>query len=102
MNGCKLSPIGLGLALGVLWGLSVFLLGLLAYWYTFGKPFVDAMATLYMGYEPSITGSIIGGVIGFIDAFITGALIAWLYNKFSGCHCNCCADTAVVEKKKAK
>lgn len=102
MNGCKLSPTGLGLSLGVLWGISVFLLGLLAYFFTYGKPFVDAMATLYMGYEPSIAGSIIGGVIGFIDAFISGFLIAWLYNKFSGCHCNCCGDKPVVAKKKAK
>ena len=89
MKGCKLSPVGLGLSLGVLWGLSVFIMGLLAYSYSYGRPFVEAMATLYMGYAPSVKGSIVGGVIGFIDAFITGFLIAWLYNKFSCCGCSC-------------
>lgn len=90
MSGCKLSPSALGLSLGVIWGLSMFLLGLSAYYYSYGKPFVDAMATLYLGFEPSIRGSIIGGVIGFVDAFITGFIIAWLYNRFNCCNCKCC------------
>lgn len=90
MSGCKLSPVGLGLSLGVIWGLSVFGMGLMAYFYTYGKPFVEALATLYLGYEPSIKGSIVGGIIGFIDAFIMGFLIAWLYNRFNCCKCACC------------
>lgn len=92
MSGCKLSPVALGLSLGIIWGLSVLCMGLMAYFYTYGKPFVDAMATLYLGYEPSIKGSIIGGVIGFVDAFIMGLLIGWLYNMFNCCKCLCCKD----------
>ncbi len=99
MTGCKLSPTGLGLAFGVLWGVSLLLLGLTTYFYSYGKPFVDAMSTLYMGYEPSIMGSILGGILGFINAFITGFIIAWLYNKFSCCKCTCCG-TANSEIKK--
>ena len=90
MSGCKLSPVALGLSFGIIWGLSVFGLGLAAYFYTYGKPFVDALATLYLGYAPSVKGSIVGGIIGFIDAFIFGFLIAWLYNRFSCCACACC------------
>ncbi|KTD42072.1 bacteriophage holin [Legionella parisiensis] len=104
MNGCKLSPLGLGLAFGVLWGISILILGLLAYYYTYGHGFVLAVGSLYPGYEPSIKGSLLGAVIGFIDAFITGFLIAWLYNLFSGCKCVCC-DTKMsgeVIKKKRK
>lgn len=101
MNGCKISPTGLGLSFGVFWGVSLLLLGLTTYFYSYGKPFVDAMAVLYMGYEPSITGSIIGGIIGFVNAFITGFIIAWLYNKFSCCKCSCCG-TKNIEEKKAK
>lgn len=97
MNGCKLSPVGLGLSLGILWGLSLLVIGLLAYYYAYGHPFVSAVGTLYLGYEPSIKGSIIGGLIGFVDAFITGFLIAWLYNRFSCC--KCCKPEAKPEIK---
>lgn len=92
MKGCKLSPLGLGLSLGVLWGLSMLFMGLAAYYYSYGKPFVEAISTLYIGYAPSIKGSILGGIIGFIDAFIMGVLIAWLYNLFSSCGCTCCTS----------
>ncbi|HHF7372613.1 bacteriophage holin [Legionella bozemanae] len=99
MKGCKLSPVGLGLAFGVLWGISILMLGLLAYYYTYGHGFVVAVGSLYPGYEPSIKGSLLGAVIGFIDAFITGFLIAWLYNLFSGCKCVCCDKQKDVEVK---
>jgi hypothetical protein len=81
----KLNPMALGLSLGIMWGVSMLIMGLVAYYFMFGTPFVTAMGGIYVGYEPSITGSIIGGVIGFIDAFIGGLMIAWLYNCFSGC-----------------
>lgn len=83
----KLKPFAFGLALGLLWGFSVFFMGLMAYIYSYGKPFVEAMSTLYLGYEPSIYGSIIGGVMGFVDAFIAGVILIWLYNLFAcrGC-----------------
>ena len=85
MNQPRLSPLALGLALGVMWGVSVFLMGLIAYQFMYGATFVSTMGTLYVGYEATIIGSIIGGLIGFVDAFIGGAVIAWLYNVFSAC-----------------
>ncbi|KTC78968.1 bacteriophage holin [Legionella cherrii] len=94
MNGCKLNPLALGLAFGVLWGVSILLMGLLAYYYTYGHAFVVAVGSLYPGYAPSIKGSIMGGVIGFIDAFIMGLIIAWLYNLFNCCKCVCCDKKA--------
>lgn len=93
MRGCKLNPAGFGLAIGIIWGLFLFGVGLVAYYQSYGRPFVDAMMTLYMGYEPSIKGSILGGVCGLIHAFIMGFLIAWLYNRFTCCACPCCDDT---------
>jgi hypothetical protein len=90
MKGCKLSPLALGLSLGVLWGLSILIMGLVAYYYTYGRPFVTAVSLLYPGYAPSIKGSLLGGLIAFIDAFIGGFLIAWLYNIFNCCKCVCC------------
>ncbi len=87
MNGCKLSPLGLGLSLGILWGLSLVVFGLLAHHYAYGQTLVTGLGALYIGYEPSIQGSLIGGLIGFVNAFITGVLIALLYNLFSSCNC---------------
>ncbi|MDP3704899.1 MAG: bacteriophage holin [Legionellaceae bacterium] len=82
---CKLSPVALGLALGVFWGLSILAMGLLASYFMYGTAFVTAMGNMYVGYEASVLGSVIGGFIGFVDAFIGGAIIGWLYNVFSGC-----------------
>ena len=85
MTRCKLSPLPFGLSLGVIWGASVLLMGLLAHYFAYGNAFVTAMGVVYIGYDPSITGSIIGAIFGFIDALVGGVLIAWLYNVFSSC-----------------
>ena len=80
----KLDVKAFGLALGILWGASVLIMGIIA----MGAPdycgnFVAAMGTKYIGYKATILGSIIGGVWGFIDAGIGGLILAWLYNKLS-------------------
>lgn len=85
MTKCKLSPMALGLSLGFVWGIAVLVMGLLAHFFMYGTAFVTAMGTVYVGYEESIAGSFIGALMGFIDAFIIGALIGWLYNTFSRC-----------------
>lgn len=85
MTKCKLSPMAFGLSLGVVWGVSVLIMGLLAHFFMYGTAFVTAMGAVYVGYEESILGSFLGALMGFIDAFIIGALMAWLYNMFSRC-----------------
>lgn len=85
MVSARLSPLALGLAFGVTWGVSIFLMGLLATYLMYGATFVSALGALYIGYEASLLGSMIGGIIGFVDAFIIGTIIAWLYNVFAGC-----------------
>ena len=60
-------------------------MGLLAHYAAYGEGFVVAIGTLYLGYAPSIAGSVIGALIGFVDAFIGGVIVAWLYNVFGGC-----------------
>jgi hypothetical protein len=89
MKKCKLSPFAFGMSLGLVWGLSVFVTGLMAYYLSYGKPFVMAMSAMYIGYEPSVMGSLIGGAFGFVDGLIGGALIALFYNGFSQA-CGCC------------
>ncbi|MBN9230065.1 MAG: bacteriophage holin [Legionella sp.] len=94
MNGCRMSPVALGLSFGVLWGISILMVGLAATYYAYGHDFVVSMGNLYPGYTPSVRGSLLGAFIAFIDAFIMGFLIGWLYNKFTRCTCTCCNKPA--------
>ena len=78
----KLSPNALGVAAGVLWAAYAFLCGIIAM-FGWGVALVDALSSLYIGYGPSIPGAFLGAVWGFIDGYIAGFVIAWLYNKLS-------------------
>ena len=102
MNGCKISPVAFGLSLGVLSGIVVLIMGLLATHYAYGHEFVTSMGTVYPGYKMTIPGSLLGGLIAFIHSFIMGALIAWLYNCFNDCACLCCNDVKKPPMKRRK
>ena len=86
-----LSPIRLGLAGGILWGLAMFFITLLSLHTGYAEHFCKMMETLYLGYEVSTIGSLIGLVYGFVDAFVGLCIFAWLYNKL-GCRCICDYD----------
>ena len=77
-----LGVVSLGLAMAVTSALFVFVLGLMAGLFGWGVPAVAVLSTLYIGYSPTFVGSVAGGVWAFVDGFIAGALIAWLYNRF--------------------
>ncbi|MGA2090873.1 MAG: bacteriophage holin [Endomicrobiales bacterium] len=79
----KLDVKALGLAMGIMWGISMFLLGLLTMENGLGSGIEQVLATMYIGYKPTVMGSIIGGIWGFIDAGVGGMLLAWLYNRLS-------------------
>lgn len=78
----KLSVKAFGLACGLVWGGGMFLLGVLDTISTYNDAWGQLMATMYLGYQPTIIGSIILGIWGFITAGIWGLLVAALYNKF--------------------
>lgn len=80
----KLHPVKFGLAMGILWALAMFVLGLIVMSGDYGAEFVALMSTVYLGYEPTIAGAFVGAIWGFVDAFIGGWLFAWLYNKLLG------------------
>jgi hypothetical protein len=79
----KLDAVALGFTLGIVWGSAMLLLGLINMGSIWGSGIMHGMATLYIGYKPTIPGSIIGGIWGFFDAGLAGVVIAWLYNKIS-------------------
>jgi hypothetical protein len=75
----KFQPLALGVAIGVLWAFSVFCLAIMAM-FGWGVAIVAALASLYIGYSASIAGAVIGAIWAFIDGFVAGAVIAWIYN----------------------
>ncbi|MDP8216603.1 MAG: bacteriophage holin [Candidatus Kaelpia imicola] len=79
----KLNAKALGLSLGIIWAVAAFIMGILAMTFGYGGIFVKALGSLYIGYEATLKGSIIGAIWGFIDAGICGIIIAWLYNKLA-------------------
>lgn len=48
-----------------------------------GSGFVEVMSSMYIGYEASLVGGLIGAAWGFVDGAIAGLLISLLYNFFS-------------------
>ena len=41
-----------------------------------------ALSELFIGFGPTFVGAIAGMVWAFVDGFVAGLLIAWLYNSF--------------------
>lgn len=70
----------LGLAGGILWGISMLVLTLLAVKTGYALGFMNLMTEVYPGYSVSATGSLIGLIYGFVDGFIGGYVFASLYN----------------------
>ena len=79
----KLNVKAFGLASGIIWALAMFFIGIINMFFAWGGALEQLMSTLYIGYQPTFLGSIIGGVWGFFDAGIGGLIFAWLYNKLA-------------------
>ena len=78
MNKCQ--PLALGIAIGVLWSVSIFFAAIAAM-FGWGTAFVQVIASFYIGYGASIGGAIIGAIWAAVDGFVGGYLLAWIYNK---------------------
>jgi len=76
----RIHAIPFGTAVGLLWAIYVFFAGLLAMtgW---SLSLVNSLGSLYIGYSASILGAIVGAIWAFVDGFVAGAFIAWVYNK---------------------
>ncbi len=79
----RLSVKGLAIALGATWSLGVLMAGVVA---IFGwcDQFVEVMGSIYLGYDATFIGAVIGAIWAFFDGAIGGALIAFIYNKVAG------------------
>lgn len=78
----RLSKGALGLSLGTVWGLGI----LIATWWLLIMDsnnyhfYMSKLNNFYLGYEVSWFGGLIGFCWGFINGFVAGILIAWIYN----------------------
>ena len=52
-----------------------------------GVPWLGIIASIYVGFNLSFIGIIIGLVWAIIDGFVVGIILAWSYNAFSCCGC---------------
>ena len=79
----RICPMVLGIALAVVWGLSLFLLSLTSAFivHSYGSSVIALLSTVYVGYDASVSGAFIGLAWGFVDFFIFGFLIAFVFNR---------------------
>ncbi|MBT5237467.1 bacteriophage holin [Candidatus Peregrinibacteria bacterium] len=78
----KLDAKALGLSCGIIWALALLILGITAM-NGFGSEFVSLLGSMYVGYEATLLGAVVGGIWGFADAFVGGWVLAVLYNKLA-------------------
>ena len=75
----------LGLTLGVLYGLVIFIA---TNWLVIKGgnpvgPHLRLLSQYFFGYRVSFLGSLIGFVYGFAVGSLSGALIGWIYNRIA-------------------
>jgi len=75
----KIQPVALGVAIGVLWAIYIFFAAIFAM-FGWGVALVETMASLYIGFAATLLGAIIGAIWAFVDGFVAGVVIAWIYN----------------------
>lgn len=77
----KLNEKKLGLAIGIVWAAGVLLLALMAMLWDWGTGVISLLGSLYLGYDASLLGMLAGAIWAFVDGFVCGFLIAWIYNR---------------------
>ncbi len=75
----KLNIKSFAIGFGSAFGLGAFFLGIVSM-FGWGTALIEPISSLYVGFAPTIMGSIIGGIWGFIDGAIGGLIIAFVYN----------------------
>lgn len=76
----KLDAKALALSGGILWGLAILVWTWVAMSHGWGTEVLQLLSTVYIGFEMTPVGSVIGALWGFVDAAIGLWLFAKLYN----------------------
>ena len=77
-----IEPVGLALAFGTTWGLSILTIGMLHHITGLGSSFMASIDYLYPGQGTGLKGVLIGMIFGITHAAISGAIIASIYNAY--------------------
>jgi hypothetical protein len=75
----RIQPLALGIAIGVLAAVYIAFLAIAAM-NDWGVELIAPIASVYIGYEASVPGALIGAAWALVDGFIAGVVIAWIYN----------------------
>lgn len=79
----RVDEVAVGLTLATGFALAALIVGLIAWLTGVWTEAVAIAGTFYVGYEPTLAGSVIGAIWGLVDGFIDGYILAWLYNRFA-------------------
>tara|TARA_Y100000310_G_scaffold344380_1_gene456856 strand:- start:1729 stop:1989 length:261 start_codon:yes stop_codon:yes gene_type:complete len=75
----KLNKLHWSLAAGLWWGLAIFALGLAGTFFSYGLAMIGVISSVYIGYAPTIIGTLIGTFWAIIDLFIGVWILIWIY-----------------------
>ena len=78
-----LNAKGFALASGALWGLALFVITLVAAARGIGNN-LSHLSAIFIGYQVTYIGSVIGLIYGFVAGLIMRWLFASMYNGFGG------------------
>ena len=92
----QLCACRMGVAAGIVWGLMMFLLGLITLMTeSYCHDTVTAIGKVYVGYGPgSFGGALLGVIWGFVDGFICVTVIVLIYNALAKRGACCCTKQA--------
>ncbi|MCL5003949.1 MAG: bacteriophage holin [Patescibacteria group bacterium] len=68
---------------GIVWGGCLFVTTLASVYFGYATAFLQAFGSIYPGYSITLTGSVVGLIYGFLDAFVGVYIIAWVYKMLS-------------------
>lgn len=91
------SVLALGIALGILSGLCMFIFALSAWQFNYGGEALKLYTDMLPGFDASLKGAFVGLGWGFVEGFIMGVILAAIYNLCLCCYrccCCCCAGTS--------
>jgi len=76
----SLDPVRLGIAAGILLGISLCVGTLLSVASGYGTDYLEQVARFFPGYTVSVSGSLVGLLYGFIKGFFSLFLLGYIYN----------------------
>ncbi len=79
----ELDPWALGATFGIVLALFAVFIGVSAR-FGYGVEWVELLSSVYLGFSKDAVGILVGCLWAFVDGVIVGALVAFLYNFFSG------------------